>query len=336
MKLLPLSLTGNAADDTEERRVVGLFRNRAELKKAYSGLQTELETWKDRHKQQEGAMARLQESLASLEARLSCAETGMAALVYYQLRELFAHGHALIAAFIDELRRHREAQEHEAHQRAIAAEVARYNTQFGESVARMQADANEAGAAVERIKAALMRSSAWWFYFRRRHLMRQLQIAGATASAAYAALEAERMRREAEANALVQPYAGLSTEARRAINIAAIVYAHALYERLCVSNVFGLACKAVKLRQPPDDGYGGRERCEVLMGEIQLVRATLQEPHLLRGEIAAANRLLRPHFEFSAADDPLPDADALVGDAEHPGSRVLKDDCWQVNRLLLN
>jgi hypothetical protein len=281
-------------------------------------------------------MARLQESLSGLEARLAHVDTGLPALVFYQLRELWTHGQQLIETFIDELRRHREAQEHEAHQRAINAEAARCNAVFGESVARMQAEANDAGAAVERVKAALLRHRAWWHYFRRRALMRQLQIAGATASAAYAALEAERMRREAEANALVQPYAGLSTEARRSINMAAIAYAHSLHERLCASNVFELACKAVKLREPPNDGYGGRQRCEALMGEIQLVRTTLQEPGLMRSEIAAANSQLRLHFLFGAADDPLPEADALVGKPQHPGSRVLKDNVWQINRMLLS
>jgi hypothetical protein len=335
MKLLPLPLSRAANDDTGEQRVIGLFRNRAELKKAYSGLQDELQNWKDRHKQQEGALARVQESLQGLEVRLAHVDSGMPTLVFYQLRELWAHGQSLLDAFIDELRRHREAQEHDAHQRAMATEAARCNAIFSEAVTRMQADANEAGAAVERIKAALIRYDAWWFYFRRRALMRQLQIAGATASASYAALEAERMRREAEANALVQPYTGLSTEARRAINMAAIAYAHALHERLRLSNVFELACKSVRLREPPDDGYGGRARCEELMGEIQLVRATLQEPHLMRTDIATANQRLRPLFAFSASDDPLPDAETLAGSDDQPGSRVLKDNIWQINRLLL-
>ena len=48
-------------------RVLHLFRNRAELKKAYSGLQDELQRLKDRIKQQEGATARVQEMLQGLE-----------------------------------------------------------------------------------------------------------------------------------------------------------------------------------------------------------------------------------------------------------------------------
>ena len=69
LKMNPLQLARQALapesasrEGTEERRVLQLFRNRAELKKAYSELQDEIHRLKDRLKQQEGATARVQES----------------------------------------------------------------------------------------------------------------------------------------------------------------------------------------------------------------------------------------------------------------------------------
>ena len=56
--------------EVDDDRVLHLFRNRAELKKAYSALQDEVQRLKDRIKQQEGATARVQEMLQGLEARL--------------------------------------------------------------------------------------------------------------------------------------------------------------------------------------------------------------------------------------------------------------------------
>ncbi len=50
----------------EDRRVLALFRNRAELKKAYGELQEEIYRLKDRIKQQEGATQRVQEMLSAL------------------------------------------------------------------------------------------------------------------------------------------------------------------------------------------------------------------------------------------------------------------------------
>jgi hypothetical protein len=59
------ALVPSSAEREEEQRVLQLFRNRAELKKAYTELQDEIHRLKDRLKQQEGATARVQEQLAT-------------------------------------------------------------------------------------------------------------------------------------------------------------------------------------------------------------------------------------------------------------------------------
>src|SRR5882724_4802814 len=77
------------APPVEEDRVLTLFRNRAELKKAYGEREDEIYRLKDRIKQQEGATQRVQEMLNALETRLGVTETGYPALVFYQLRRLW-------------------------------------------------------------------------------------------------------------------------------------------------------------------------------------------------------------------------------------------------------
>ena len=87
----------------EEDRVLTLFRNRAELKKAYGELQDEVYRLKDRIKQQEGATQRVQEMLNALETRLGVTDTGYPALVFYQLRRLWQSGRELIEQFVADL-----------------------------------------------------------------------------------------------------------------------------------------------------------------------------------------------------------------------------------------
>ena len=91
---LKLSLRPETSSPDEDHRVLELFRNRAELKKAYGGLQDETFRLKDLIKQQEGATQRVQEMLNTLEGRLSATETAYAALVFYQLRRLWQAGRA--------------------------------------------------------------------------------------------------------------------------------------------------------------------------------------------------------------------------------------------------
>ena len=75
-----VALIPEGADDAERGRIMHLFRNRAELKKAYGTVQDELQRMRDRIKQQEGATARVQEMLQALEERLSAPVSGYPAI----------------------------------------------------------------------------------------------------------------------------------------------------------------------------------------------------------------------------------------------------------------
>ncbi len=99
----------------EDHRVLTLFRNRAELKKAYGELQDEIYRLKDRIKQQEGATQRVQEMLSGLEQRLGAQDSGYPALVFYQLRGLWQLGRELIEQFLADLACQLEDRERRAH-----------------------------------------------------------------------------------------------------------------------------------------------------------------------------------------------------------------------------
>ena len=90
---LKLSLRPPDAPPEDDHRVLALFRNRAELKKAYGDLQEETFRLKDLVKQQEGATQRVQDMLNALEGRLGAADTAYPALVFYQLRRLWQSVH---------------------------------------------------------------------------------------------------------------------------------------------------------------------------------------------------------------------------------------------------
>src|SRR5262249_9854968 len=112
---LKLSLRPPDAPPEEDHRVLALFRNRAELKKAYGDLQEETFRLKDLIKQQEGATQRVQEMLNALEGRLGIADTAYPALVFYQLRHLWQSGRELLTAFAADLARQQEDRERRAH-----------------------------------------------------------------------------------------------------------------------------------------------------------------------------------------------------------------------------
>jgi hypothetical protein len=180
------------AEDPEDHRVLALFRNRAELKKAYAALQDEIYRLKDRIKQQEGATLRTQEMLGVLETRLGLSESGFPALVFYQLRRLWQLGRELIEQFVAELARQLEERERRAH---IAEHNRRQFARRQEVEARLNAAQTAAAAARERVmelNAAHARLTKLWHYFKRRAVARQRDAARAAAAVADLAMDAAR------------------------------------------------------------------------------------------------------------------------------------------------
>jgi hypothetical protein len=338
-----------AADTpAEDTRVLALFRNRAELKKAYAGLQDEIYRLKDLIKQQEAATQRIQDMMSALEARLGSAETAYAALVFYQLRRLWQSGRELLTQFVADLARQQEERERRVH-------LAQHNRreferrQAAESELRSaQARHLDVGgqlAALESQCAALQR---WWHYFKRRALARRTDAARASLAAASAALgqaQATVAALEAEGT---PDFPGLSLTARRAINLAAIGYAEVLCQRLAVlkTPLLSMAREATAHREAGND-YGPPQQCVLLMGEISRALQLLADRTGLAEQIGVHSARLKPLARYRSSDDSTPVAESVAfseGDvlaegalalSKAPLPNVLAEDTWDLFRVLL-
>jgi hypothetical protein len=354
--LNPLELAKQALlpsrEDNEEQRILQLFRNRAELKKAYTELQDEIHRLKDRLKQQEGATARMRELLEQLEQRLGSVDTGFPALVFYQLRALWSQGSALLRAFSMDL----ERQHLERERRAFVAEVnrrqfarrAEAQTRLREAEA-VAVDAAAAAAESARRLAALNRP---WHHFKRRNLQRELELAKVRVNSADVALaearaELERVMAEGQV-----PFPGLSVAARRAVNLSVIAYAEILMQRLANTPLLALARAAV-LRREPSNEYGSRAECEALMAQIGLARGVLAQRTNIGQEIRARVEHLQRSVAWRGDDDTVPVPESIpefagaerapkpvrtVAPAAASPARslnVLGDDVWDIFKSLL-
>jgi hypothetical protein len=330
-----LPLTGTSRALEHDERVLDLFRNRIELKKAYSSLQTELQNCKDRLKQHEGTLALAQETMEALEARLARPETGAATLVYYQLRDLWNFSQQLLSGFADGQREQQERIEREQFQRGAQVEAIRRMATVDAALNLASSNAAGARTAVQEINEQLQATRAWWQYFRRRGLRRRLLPAMRLAVQSDAELNKVVAEREAAAAIADPEFPGLSVAARRQVNGALIAYAHLLHGRVADSPVFEAASRVVRLREVPDNEYGDFNACRQMMKEIQRVRGLLGQQDTLPEELGALLRSATRGWVYNSDDSCVPDASALVAGAEPPGTRVIKDNLWQINRLLL-
>ncbi|MGH8285810.1 MAG: hypothetical protein ACRETT_08595 [Steroidobacteraceae bacterium] len=330
----------------DEHRVVALFKNRAELKKAYGELQEEIYRLKDRIKQQEGATQRVQEMLGTLETRLGVSETAYPALVFYQLRGLWQSGRELLEQFVADLGRQQEERERRLH---LAECNRRQFARRQEIEGRLRAVEGELAAARERVaeaERARARLSRLWHYFERRRVERALARARGVLTGAETVHGEARAAMEAlEAEALPE-FGGLSIESRRAINLAVIAYAEVMCARLVKTQLVTLAKEATARREVSDQ-YGARTECEALMGQIARSRAVLFERANIAQEIRARTERLKQSARYRAAADTVPTAESLAfseGDAlsgQAVGAEaarmpnVLAEDTWDLFRVLM-
>ena len=332
---LKLSLRPERPPD-EDHRVLELFRNRAELKKAYGGLQDETFRLKDLIKQQEGATQRVQEMLSALEGRLGTPETAYGALVFYQLRRLWQAGRELITQFVTDLARQQEERERRVHlaqhnQRQFARRQSAQKQLDAAQALHEQASAQV--AALETERAALTR---FWHYFKRRAL-------GGRIHAAQAQAAAEEIARES-----LPEFPGLSLQARRAINIAAIAYAEVLCLRVATlkAPLVARAHEATSQREVTDS-YGPPQECVLLMGQITRAHSLIAAREGLAEEIRERGERLKRVARYRGANDgsPLTDSIALtegdilqlapLGAGAERLPNVLADDTWDLFRILL-
>lgn len=345
---LKLSLRPENPSPDEDHRVLELFRNRAELKKAYGGLQDETFRLKDLIKQQEGATQRVQEMLNTLEGRLSATETAYAALVFYQLRRLWQSGRELITQFAGDLARQQEERERRAH-------LAQHNRQqfakkqtAEKQLAAAQAIHDEASAQLARLETQRAALTRFWHYFKRRALARQVDAAQLGANTARGALAQAQQVVEDIAREPTPEFPGISLEARRAINLAAIAYAEVLCLRVATlkTPLVNMAREATGQREA-GDSYGTPQECVLLMGQINRAQTLIAERAGLAEEIRVRSERLKRVARYRTDNDGSPTTQSIAlseGDVLETAAlgadasrlpNVLADDIWDLFRILL-
>jgi hypothetical protein len=330
----------------EDGRVLALFRNRAELKKAYGELQEEIYRLKDRIKQQEGATQRVQEMLGALEARLGIPESAYPALVFYQLRRLWQTGRELIEQFVGDLSRQQDERERRQH---VADHNRRQFTQRQTLESRLSeavAHAEETSRELAQMRGERARLTRFWHYFKRRALDHRIAERTSLGAQAQEALDSARAAMDTLGGQTIPEFPGLSLDARRAINLAAIALAEVLCARLARTSLVELAKEATARREVTDE-YGTPDECVALMAEIENAYGLIQSRANIAQEIKARSDRLKQVARYRNAPDTTPavdsiafsEGDVLAGGAagtnRKPLPNVLAEDTWDLYRILL-
>ncbi len=325
----------------DDHRVLTLFRNRAELKKAFGDLKEEVERLKDRIKQQEGVTRRARETHAALETRLGINETAYPALVFYQLRRLWQSGHDLLARFAVEIaaqQEERERRQHLAEHNRRQFARRRSAEQHLQVVRELAMQARRRIESLESERAGLRR---FWHFFKRRALEQTLGRARAEAAAADRSFETASQSVAAIAAEPVPQFPGLSLQARRVVNLTAIAYAQTMCARLAVLPLLVIRAREAVQHRDVIDEYGSPAECVALMNQIQSAEALLTQGGLSR-DIRARLHRLRRLVQYRDPQDAIPASESLDVAPDDPAAAppedipsVLAEDTWNIHAVLL-
>jgi phage shock protein A len=326
-----------------DEKLVQLFKNRADLKKAHGALQDEIHQLRDRLKQQEGATQRAQEQLEALEIRLGDPEAGFDSLAFFQLRGLWRACHRQLEQFVGELSRQQEERERLAHVAAFSKDKNARLAAAELRVREFDPMVEEARATLEALEARYRSLRGFWNYFRRRRLAEQVAAQRSRTDMWLREQGEFANARDAVAEEQTPGYNGLGIDGRRAINLAAIAYAQAMCARLGTIGLTLLVKAAVDGRVADAD-YGSHEEIAALMDRVAHAAAAVDRQRDWAPEIKVRVDRLRQKAEYRADNDTVPLSEsAMIGPIARAGQpvsaapevNVLADDYWELYRVLL-
>jgi hypothetical protein len=326
--------------------VVELFRSRAELRKQHDELGAEAQRLRDRLKQQEAATARVQEMFEAVEKRLESADTGLSTLVFYHLRALWSDGREIIGLLVQDL----AAKQEERARKAFALEGNRKQFQQRQTSEQQlrQAESHMVAARQQLVAfdGRLAKLDKWWHRWERPKVARQRPALQTAVEAAEQNLFAARARCEQIEKAGAGEFPGISVEARRSINLAAIACAEVLCLRLARTSLVASA-RAAMSRREPTEYYGDVPACVSIMSDIVKARNLVKQRNGIMQEVAQRVERLRSSAAYLGEFEtvPIPESCGVAeGDVLAHGSQgvtaaklpnVVAQDTWDLFKVLL-
>jgi len=322
-------------------KLMDLYWNRAELKKAFAEARNEQFRLKDRIKQQEGATARVQQKLDHIESLLLEPNSAYNVLVFYFLRGLAHRCESKLAGFAEQLKRQREKRQHESLMSTWHASLERDSAAYDERLLAVRAQIEHAEEDIATLSAHLAAMGFFKRMFRRRSVNAEIRDRQQVISSAQDEQQT-LLANIAAINDRAPPDApGLDTGSKRSINLLILAFAQQLYLQFS-DPAFANLVKESMEKSAGGVNYGSQLECKALLEQIQkridiLDRSTdhatvLQRRAKLIGEKAM--------FDEESDVVPIPDSVATVFDFDESGRVVethvpiLVANYWGVSRVL--
>lgn len=314
-----------------DEQLVNLFRNRAQLKKAYLELQRDYAALQDKLRNSEACTRRAEDRLEAIELLMAKPEAGYSGLVYFQLRSLWRACREQLKNFAEELRRQQDDRERRRQIERFNQDRSKRLDDLLELIQRVKAEADRVGGEIAGLEAELARRRGFWNVFKRRDLRAEIETRSEEHGATRLRIE-ELFDRKIRIESEPWPeFPGISTEGRRTINLAVIAYAYLLIEHFSENDLARLAKDAVT-RPIQDHKYGSEEDCAFLIKRIEALVQGLRtsQEHAVRLKEMAQG--IRSAAKYRGKNETVPIAGSL-DDLTLNTEAVARNDVVKLNVL---
>ncbi|MDH3266528.1 MAG: gp58-like family protein [Gammaproteobacteria bacterium] len=337
------AIFGNSDEKSvdESEKLLQLYWNRAELKKEFAGLRNEQYRLKDLVKQKDGAIARVQQKLDSLEQLLHDPEWVYNVIIYYQLHDLNRRCQNKIEKFAEQLKQQREKRQRsqivdEWNERR-AQEAAGIEALIGEQ--RMQVQLFEDKLQAERHRLATM--GGLMRMFRRRSLTSSLDALANSVESAQRREEALLLQLDEVMNRLPPNTEGLGIPTKRLVNFMILAFAQQLYLHFCKDGLAGLA-KESGDRSVGAINYGGKEDCDVILARIRKRVESLDKVSDFADILQQRAKLIAATAQFRNDSDAVPVGKSVAtvyaisetGVIKKQDANLLGENYWNLANIL--
>ncbi len=336
------ALLGRAREKSvDDDKLLNLYWNRAELKKAFADLRKEKYRLQDKLREADGATARLQQKLDRLEELLLDPEWCDNVLVFYQLRSLALRCRRKLARFAEQLKQQRERRRHEEvvqqWQEARAGRLRAIEQQLAERRALLETLESEAEAQRKRLSGLgrflkiLGRRSVRVTLDRLAKEMTPVRVVAALLVA----------QREAIAAEAPPETPGLDIAAKRSVNCTILAFAQQLFLDFGDPELAMLAKEAGE-KSVGAIRYGGRADCAALLGRIRASARALEEKPDVAGILQQRAKLIGEAAKFRNGGDAVPIAATVAtlydvredGGLQKSDLNLLAENYWGIASVL--
>lgn len=332
-----------SGDDREQDgdKLLNLYWNRAELKKAFATLRDEKHDLAGRLKEQEGRAARVQQKLDHLENLLLDPEWVYNVVTHFQLLGLHRRCSKRLARFAEELKQKREKKLH-------SQRIEEWNEQRDLEATAIEAEIGSRRLAVQSIELELdtMRErldsmNGVVRIFRKRKLQADVDELARALEAARAREQALLERYDSIQNRQPPDAEGLDIATKRMINFMIIAFAQHLYLDFRDDDLAPLARDAAD-KSVGAINFGGKDECDAILARVGRKLRDWDDAAIFADTLRQRARLIAEKALFANPDDavPRPGTVATVFEIE-PSGRVCEEkvdllgrNFWNLDRVL--